>query len=120
MNPEQKGEGAGMKLIVAVIQDKDATRLLEALVERGYRATKMASTGGFLREGNTTLLVGTDDEHVDEVVSMVKTVCKSRDQLVTPLSPLGGPADSYVPYPVEVLIGGATIFVVDVERFEKV
>jgi len=109
-----------MKLIVAVIQDKDAARLLEALVQKGFRATKLASTGGFLREGNTTLLIGTEAEKVDEVMKIIEKICQSREQLVTPLTPVGGPAESYVPYPVEVIIGGATIFVIDVERYEKI
>jgi uncharacterized protein YaaQ len=109
-----------MKLIVVVVQDKDSLRLLEALVAKGLRATKLASTGGFLREGNTTLIIGVDDERVDEVVGVIRRICHAREQLVTPLSPLGGPVESYVPYPVEVMVGGATIFVLNVERFEKV
>ncbi|HEY3363818.1 MAG TPA: cyclic-di-AMP receptor [Symbiobacteriaceae bacterium] len=108
-----------MKLVVAVIQDKDSHRLLAALTEAGFRATKLASTGGFLREGNTTLLVGVGDEDVERVVGLIKGACRAREQLVTPLSPMGGPADSYIPYPVEILVGGATVFVLDVERFEK-
>ena len=94
-------------------------RLIEGLVERGYRATKLASTGGFLREGNTTLLIGVEEQTVDEVIGIIKRTCRSREQLVTPISPVGGPTDLYVPYPVEVVVGGATIFVIDVERFEK-
>jgi uncharacterized protein YaaQ len=109
-----------VKLVVVVVQDRDALRLLEALVEKGHRATKLASTGGFLREGNTTLMIGCEDEQVEEIVDVVRRTCHSREQLVTPLSPLGGPVDSYVPYPVEVVVGGATVFVVHVERFEKV
>jgi len=109
-----------VKLVVVVVQDKDSLRLLEALVQKGHRATKLASTGGFLREGNTTLMIGTEDDRVEEVLDVVRTTCHSREQLVTPLSPLGGPVDSYVPYPVEVLVGGATVFVLHVEKFEKV
>ncbi|MHB8926814.1 MAG: cyclic-di-AMP receptor [Bacillota bacterium] len=109
-----------MKLVVAVVQDKDTVRLLESLVEKGFRATKLASTGGFLKEGNTTLLLGVDDNQVNEVVSIVKKTCQSREQLVTPLTPVGGPVDSYVPYPVEVLVGGAAIFVLNIERFDRV
>lgn len=108
-----------MKLVVAVIQDKDAPRLLESLTKEGFRATKLASTGGFLREGNTTLLVGVEDEQVDRVVQLIKDTCRAREQLVTPLTPIGGPADSYIPYPVEILVGGATVFVLNVERFDK-
>lgn len=109
-----------MKLIVAVTQDKDAGRLVEVLMARGFRATKLASTGGFLKEGNTTILIGTEEERVDDAVAVIRSTCRSREQLVTPLSPVGGPVDSYVTYPVEVQVGGATIFVLDVERFEKV
>jgi uncharacterized protein YaaQ len=108
-----------VKLIVAVIQDKDSHRLLSNLTQEGFRATKLASTGGFLREGNTTLLIGVEDEQVERVISIIRNTCRAREQLVTPLSPMGGPADSFIPYPVEILVGGATIFVLDVERFEK-
>lgn len=109
-----------MKLIVAVVQDKDAIKLIEALMLKGYRATKLASTGGFLKEGNTTLLVGVENHKVAEVLAIIKKMCKAREQLVTPLTPVGGPVDSYVPYPVEVVVGGATIFVLSVEQWEKV
>lgn len=108
-----------MKLVVAVLQDKDTHKLLSELTQAGFRATKLSSTGGFLREGNTTLLVGVEDHAVERVLSIIKSVCRAREQLVTPLSPMGGPADSYIPYPVEIMVGGATIFVLDVERFEK-
>ncbi|MDE5416017.1 MAG: cyclic-di-AMP receptor [Bacillaceae bacterium] len=108
-----------MKLIIAVVQDKDSNRLSEALVKTDYRATKLASTGGFLKAGNTTFLIGTEDENVDDVLEIIKDNCKSREQLVAPISPMGGNADSYVPYPVEVQIGGATVFVLPVEQFEQ-
>jgi len=108
-----------VKLVIAVVQDKDAPRLVEGLVRAGHRATKLASTGGFLKEGNTTLLLGIEESRVEEVLDIIRETCRSREQLVTPLSPMGGPVDSYVPYPVEVLVGGATVLVLDVERYEK-
>lgn len=108
-----------MKLVIAVIQDKDANRLLEGLMQAGFGATKLASTGGFLREGNTTLLVGVEDERVDEVIGIIRRTCKAREQLVTPLAPMSGSAESYLPYPIEVQVGGATVFVLQVDRFEK-
>ncbi|ADU28323.1 cyclic-di-AMP receptor [Evansella cellulosilytica] len=108
-----------MKLIMAVVQDKDSNRLSDALIEKDFRATKLASTGGFLKAGNTTFLIGTDDENVEQVLSIIKENCKTREQLVAPISPMGGNADSYVPYPVEVQIGGATVFILPVDRFEK-
>jgi len=108
-----------LKLVIAVIQDKDTHRLLTALTQEGFRATKLSSTGGFLREGNTTLLIGVEDLKAERVLRIIQNTCRSREQLVTPLSPMGGPADSYIPYPVEITVGGATIFVLDVERFEQ-
>lgn len=109
-----------MKLLIAVVQDKDSIRLIESLVDNGYRSTKLASTGGFLKAGNTTLLIGVDDEEVQKVMDIIKEICQAREQLVTPMAPVGSNAvESYVPYPIEVLVGGATLFVVDVEQFVR-
>lgn len=107
-----------MKLIVAVVQDKDSNRLASALIKEGFRATKLASTGGFLKAGNTTFMIGIEDEKVHEVMQVIKANCQVRDQLVTPVSPMGGTTDSYLPFPVEVQVGGAAVFVLPVERFE--
>lgn len=108
-----------MRLVFAVVQDKDANRILETLVNKGFRATRLASSGSFLREGNTTLFVGVDEGQVDEVVELIGRLGRSREKVVTPLSSVGAPMDSYVPFPVEVLVGGATIFTLPVERFER-
>ncbi|HAF66965.1 MAG: cyclic-di-AMP receptor [Bacillota bacterium] len=108
-----------MKLIIAVIQDKDVPKLMDALVRAGYSATKLASTGGFLREGNSTILIGVDDDEIENVLEIVKDNCRAREQLVTPITPVG-PAESYVPYPVGVMVGGATVFILPIERFVKV
>lgn len=108
-----------MKLIMAVVQDKDSNTLSKALVDKNFRATKLASTGGFLRSGNTTFLIGTEDGRVDKAVELIKDNCKSRDELMSPMSPMGGNADTYVPHPVEVEVGGATVFVLPVDRFEQ-
>jgi uncharacterized protein YaaQ len=107
-----------MKLVIAVIQDKDSNRLSNALIGEGIRATKLASTGGFLRAGNTTFMIGIEDDRIDDVFRIIKANCKVRDQLVTPVSPMGGTTDSYIPFPVEVQVGGAAVFVLPVERFE--
>lgn len=106
-----------MKLIMAVIQDKDANRLTEALSKENFKTTKLASTGGFLKEGNTTLMIGCEDEYVDEALQIIKDNCSKREQMVAPISPMGGNADSYIPNPVQVEVGGATIFVLPVESF---
>ncbi|AND37674.1 cyclic-di-AMP receptor [Cytobacillus firmus] len=106
-----------MKLILAVIQDQDSNKLMNALVDNNFRATKLASTGGFLKSGNTTFMIGTEDIRVERALQIIKENCRARDQLVAPVSPMGGNADSYVPYPVEVEVGGATVFVLPVEQF---
>jgi len=108
-----------MKLVIAVVQDKDSHRLSNALVKQNLRATKLASTGGFLRSGNTTFLIGVEDERINEVLKLIKENCKAREQLVSPISPLGGNADSFIPYPVEVQVGGATVFVLPIEQFHQ-
>lgn len=108
-----------MKMIVAVVQDKDSAKLSQALVKNGFRATKLASTGGFLRAGNTTFLIGTEDDQVSAVLDIIKQSCMSRKQMVTPASPLGSAVDSFLPYPVEVQVGGAAVFVLDVEQFHS-
>ncbi|MNI00372.1 hypothetical protein D3C73_531700 [compost metagenome] len=107
-----------MKLVIAVVQDKDSNRLSNALIKEGFRATKLASTGGFLRAGNTTFMIGTEDDRVQEALQVIRANCKIREQLVTPVSPMGGTTDSYIPFPVEVQVGGAAVFVMPVERFE--
>lgn len=106
-----------MKLVVAVVQDQDSNRLANALTKAEYRATKLASTGGFLRSGNTTFLIGTEDSLVSSVLEIIRDNCRAREQMVAPVSPMGGNADSYIPYPVEVEVGGATVFVLPIEQF---
>lgn len=109
-----------MKLIIAIVQDDDAADLLEILTEGGFRVTKLATTGGFLRAGNTTLLIGVEEKDVDKVIGHIEDVCKTRNQVITTPSPLAGSTGVYMPYPIEVEVGGANIFVVDVDKFVKV
>ncbi|MFD1864712.1 cyclic-di-AMP receptor [Planococcus sp. FY231025] len=106
-----------MKLVVAVVQDQDSNRLSNALTKNDFRATKLASTGGFLRSGNTTFLIGIEDGLVPKLMDLIRDNCRAREQMVAPVSPMGGNADSYIPYPVEVEVGGATIFVLPIEQF---
>ena len=108
-----------MKLIIAIVQDEDASRLVGNLMSEGYSVTKLATTGGFLRAGNTTLLIGIDNEKMDNVMKIIENVCKSRKQIATSPSPISGTTGVYVPYPVEVMVGGATVFVLDVAQFVK-
>lgn len=104
-------------MVIAVVQDQDSNRLSNALTQADFRATKLASTGGFLRAGNTTFLIGTNDDNVPSLLQLIRDNCRARDQLVAPISPMGGNADAYIPYPVEVEVGGATVFVLPIEQF---
>ena len=109
-----------MKLIIAIVQDEDASRLISSLMNEGYSATKLATTGGFLRSGNTTLLLGVDDNKFDGAMAVIEKVCKSRKQIATSPPPMAGSTGVYAPYPIEVMVGGATIFVLNVEQFTKI
>lgn len=108
-----------MKMIIAIVQDQDSQELADKLVENNFRATKLATTGGFLRAGNTTFLSGVEDDRVEEILELIGSSCGNREQLVSPITPMGGSADSYIPYPVEVEVGGATVFVMPVESFHQ-
>jgi uncharacterized protein YaaQ len=108
-----------MKLIIAIVQDEDASRLISSLMNEGFGVTKLATTGGFLRAGNTTLLVGVEDDMNDKCLAVIEKVCKSRKQIATSPITMGGTTGMYAPYPVEVTVGGATVFVMTVDRFEK-
>lgn len=108
-----------MKLIIAIVQDEDASRLVSKLMNEGYGVTKLATTGGFLRAGNTTLLVGVDDEKFDGAMAVIEKVCKSRKQIATAPTSMTGVNGVYSPYPIEVMVGGATVFVLSVDQFIK-
>ena len=106
-----------MKLLITIVQDQDVPILLDTLMQEGYSATKLASTGGFLRVGNTTLLIGVEDEKVESALALSKKVSKKREQYeLDPMAPL---SSAVLPKMDKVTVGGAIVFIVDVERFEK-
>ncbi len=107
------------KLVIVIAADDDADRLLDRMVQAGHPATKVSSTGGFLRRGNATILSGVDGAAVDEVLAMVRAECQPREEYV-PVQALPFPGSLPPGQPVPVRTGGATVFVVDIERFEKV
>lgn len=110
-----------MKLIAAIVQAVDARGLLDALMAEGYRATKIGSTGGFLSRGNVTLLVGVEDDDVQGVVDVLHKQCHPRREFASPVVPLSDPATaSGRDRPVQVELGGTTVFVLDVDRFQHV
>lgn len=105
-----------MKLVIAVIQRQDATELLDALTEQGQRVTRISSEGGFLREGNVTLLIAVEDHAVESLLRIIRMHCYTRTRFVSPLPPVAESGEFYPPMPVEVQVGGATIFVVQAQQ----
>ena len=109
-----------MKLVIAVVQGEDAQRTSEALTSKGFASTRIASSGGFLQQGNVTFLIGVEDGRVGEAVQVIRDHCRERSRYLTPMAPVSEPGELFMPYPVEVQVGGATVFVVPVDSFEKV
>ena len=108
-----------MKLVVAVVHTEDASALVDALLDKEFRATRLHSSGGFLKQSNATIMVGVDEARVDEVIDIVRENCTSRTQVVNPMPPIMEPGEFFMPYPLEVEVGGATVFVLPVDRFER-
>lgn len=109
-----------MKLVFAIVNNEDGNIVMRELNRAGFSVTKMASTGGFLRVGNTTLLTGTEEEDVDKVIETIRKHSAKRKQIVFTPEPYVAMMGDRTSFPEEIETGGATIFVIDVERFEKV
>ena len=107
-----------MKLIFAIINRDDAGAVTQALSRQGFSSTKLATTGGFLLASNVTVMVGVDEEKVQEVIDIVREHSHSRKQMIPATSEMS--YGYYPTLPVEIMVGGATIFVVDIDRFERV
>ena len=109
-----------MKLIIAIIHERDRQKVSDTLLQSGHKFTNIATTGGFLRDGNCTLLIGAEDEQVDEIIDLIDKCSHAREQYVNqlPIDAIG--TGGMLMNPVKVTVGGATIFVVNVERFERV
>ena len=108
-----------MKLILAIVQREDAIILTDALMEAEFYVTKLSSTGGFLKMNNTTLMIGTDDCNVEKALEIIKNTSKSREQFVASPMPVGSMDLGLSTMPIKVRLGGATVFIPDVDRFEK-
>ena len=110
-----------MKLVIAIVEEEDSIDLIDVLTEGEYRVTKLATTGGFLKSGNTTLMVGVEEEKVKGVIDIIKDVCKKRKEILAAPTTLNGGEGAYIQqYPIRVSVGGATVFVIDVDQFIKI
>jgi uncharacterized protein YaaQ len=107
-----------MKLIIAIVSNDDSHSLSNALTKENFSVTKLSTTGGFLKIGNSTLLIGTQDDLVQKCIDIIKEESKQRTEMVP--STASYDIGRFASFPVEVNVGGATIFVVDVEQFIKV
>lgn len=108
-----------MKLVITVVQDEDADHLVHEIVSAGFKVTRVSTTGSLLRTGNTSLLAGVEDHDVSRLETVIKSVCKRRTQIAVPYSPALEPGLLYLAENFEVEVGGAIIFVLNVERFER-
>lgn len=110
-----------MKMIYAIVRNDNEDDVVTQLTQHHYSVTRLSTTGGFLRKGNTTLMIGAEDEKVDEVISLIKQECGQHQKLTVNMPYISGTSMvNYATMPMHVEVGGATIFVVNVERYEKI
>ena len=106
-----------MKMLLAIINYDDSQSVIAALTQEGFSVTRLATTGGFLKSGNVTVLIGLDESRLDDAFQIIRDHCRKRKQIVPTTTELG--MGFFPTMPVQVEVGGATVFVLGVERFEK-
>ena len=106
-----------MKLILAIISHDDAHSVIQRLTQGGYAVTKLATTGGFLQVGNVTVLMGVSEDRVQGALDIIGKYSNSRKQMMPTATEMG--LGFYSAMPVEVTVGGATVFVLNVDQFQK-
>ena len=108
-----------MKLIMAIVNNDDSAKASSALTDAGFSVTRLSTTGGFLMVGNTTFLIGTEDEAAPKAIEILKKHCTTRKQVASPTAAFGAGMQN-LSLQHEVNVGGATIFVLDVDHMEKI
>lgn len=108
-----------MKLIIAIVQDSDTNRIITALRNSAFRTTKLASTGGFLKEGNTTLMIGCKEKEVDQVLNTIESHGSERSRTISPTYPMRAKVNPQDEKPVKIETGGAIVFVLPVDSFYR-
>ena len=108
-----------MKLAVCIVHSRDKGRVTDELVKAGFKFTVIGSTGGFLREGNTTFLIGVEESELTALQKVVAQNSQSREQLVNVMPFEAAPPGAFIPSPVKVPVGGAVMFVMNVEQFHR-
>lgn len=108
-----------MKLVVCIVHNRDKAKITEELVRAGFKFTVIGSTGGFLREGNTTILIGIEEEDRAALLKLIEQNCQTREQLVNVMPLEAPPTGAFLTSPVKVPVGGAVVFIFNVEQFER-
>jgi uncharacterized protein YaaQ len=108
-----------VKLAVCIVHNRDKGKVTDALVRDGFKFTIIGSTGGFLREGNTTILIGVEEHELEGLKGLMAENCQSREQLVNVMPYEAAPPGAFIPSPVKVPVGGAVMFLLDVEQFHR-
>ncbi len=108
-----------MKLILAIVNKEDADNLVGSLTKKNHQATKIDSIGGFLKKKNATVLVGVEKKKVNEIIKIIKECCHSRKELTTPPPTVPSPDEVLMPDQAKITVGGATVFILNVEKIEK-
>lgn len=108
-----------MKLAICIVHNRDRHRLCDELVKAGYKFTISDSIGGFLREANCTFMIGTEESEIPALLQVIESSCHQREQIVNFMPLEASPAGAMITSPVQVPVGGAIIFVVDVNSFHR-
>jgi uncharacterized protein YaaQ len=108
-----------MKLAICIVHNRDRNKLTDEMLKAGFKFTVIGSTGGFLREGNSTLLIGVEEELVPALKEIVQASCKAREQMVNVMPFEAAPPGAFIPSPVKVPVGGAVLFFLDVDEFVR-
>ena len=108
-----------MRLILAVIQKEDEDALTDALEQDNIGATRIGTSGGFLRTNNVTLMIAVEDARVDRVLALMRQHCMRRTKHLSPMLPSLEARERFLGS-VPVDVGGATVFVLNLERMEKI
>ena len=108
-----------MKLAVCIVHNRDKGRVTDELVKAGFKFTVIGSTGGFLRDGNTTYLIGVEEAELPSLQKVIAQNSQSREQLVNVMPFEAAPPGAFIPSPVKVPVGGAVMFVMNVEQFHR-
>jgi len=107
-----------MKLLFAIVQKEDTRPLTRALIENDLSVTRIASSGGFLSGGNTTLMIGVEKDRLETALEVIRKKSSRRHSITVPATGIPQGMESGA-VPIQVTIGGATVFIIDVEDFYK-